>query len=78
MRINGNPVVAYGNVNVPQQAIHRSCDELYDKTNRDKGGAPQLLMLINRGKSPIMYEIVKQYVDTVKGVQSQVIDAFNA
>jgi len=78
MRIDRNPVVVYGNVNSPQQAIHRSCDELYDKISREKGGAPQLLMFIIRGKSSIMYEIVKQYADTVKGVQSQVIDGFNA
>jgi hypothetical protein len=78
MKIDRNPTVVYGNANAPQQAIHRSCDALYEKISREKGGQPQLLVFIIRGKSPILYEIVKLYADTVRGIPSQVIDGFNA
>ena len=78
MNIDGNPSVAYSNPNAPQQSIQRACDELCERIKREKGGPPELLMLFIKGRNPITYEILKQYCDTVKGLQSQAIDGFNA
>jgi hypothetical protein len=78
MSIDRNPVITYGNFNAPLGAVHRSCEELYNRVAREKGGAPELLMFFIKGKSPIMYEHIKSYCDTVRGVQSQAVDSFNA
>jgi hypothetical protein len=78
MTIDRSPVMTYGNFNAPQQSVHRSCEELYSRVTKEKGGPPELLMFFIKGKSPIMYEHIKQWCDTIKGVQSQVVDANNA
>jgi Piwi domain len=78
MKIDRNPVVLYGNFNAPQQAVHRSCDELYTKIEREKGGPPELLMFMIKGKGAIFYEMIKHYCDTIRGVQSQAVESFNA
>src|SRR5579862_182425 len=78
MKIDRTPVVTYGNPNAPQQTINQSCDELYQKIGREKGGPPQLLMFIIGGRSSFTYEMVKLYADTVRGIPSQAIDGFNA
>lgn len=77
MRVDRTPVIVFGNFNAPQQAIHRSCDELYTKIEREYRGAPELLMFIIKGKGSVIYEIVKQYCDTIRGVQSQGVDSVN-
>lgn len=77
MRIDYNPVVTYGNFNAPQQSIHRDCDELYNRIQRTKGGLPEMLFFVIRGKSAIIYEHVKQYCDNVRGIQSQAMDGLN-
>jgi hypothetical protein len=78
MNVDRNPVVTYGMFNAPLQQVHRSCEELYNRVQKEKGGAPEMLMFFIKGKSPIMYEHIKQYCDTIRGVQSQVVDSFNA
>ena len=77
MKIDYNPVVMYGNFNAPQQSIYRDCDELFNRITREKKGPPEMLFFVIKGKSAIIYEHVKQYCDTVKGVQSQAVDGFN-
>lgn len=77
MSIDRAPVVTYGNFNAPLNAVHRSCEELYTRVAREKGGPPELLMFFIKGKSQIMYENIKSYCDTVRGVQSQAVDSFN-
>jgi Piwi domain len=77
MTIDRKPVVDYGNFNAPQQAVHAACETLYKRVEREKGGPPEMLMFIIKGKSAIMYEHVKQFCDNVRGVQSQVMDSFN-
>ena len=76
MNIDRNPAIIYGNFNSPQQGVHRSCEELYTRVQREKG-EPQMLMFFIRGKNPIMYEHIKSWCDTIKGVQSQVVDGGN-
>ena len=78
MFIDRSPVVTYGNFNAPVQAVNRSCDELYARVTRDKGSPPELLMFFIKGKSPIMYENIKSFCDTYRGVPSQAVDCFNA
>src|SRR5579859_4140941 len=78
MTISPNPIVAYGNFNAPLPAVHRACEELYNRVARERGGTPELLMFFIKGKSPIMYEHIKNYCDTIRGVQSQAVDSFNA
>lgn len=78
MNIDRNPSITYGNFNAPQQSVHRSCEDLYNRVQKEKGGPPEMLMFFIKGKSSIMYEHIKQYCDTIKGVQSQVVDSFNA
>jgi hypothetical protein len=78
MNIDRNPSVTYGNFNAPQASVHRSCEELYNRVQKEKGGPPEMLMFFIKGKSAIMYEHIKQYCDTIKGIQSQVVDSFNA
>jgi hypothetical protein len=78
MSIDRSPTVTYGNFNAPLQAVHRSCEELYTRITKEKGGPPELLMFFIKGKSPIMYEHIKSFCDTVRGVQSQAVDSFNA
>jgi hypothetical protein len=77
MNIDRNPTVTFGNFNAPQAAVHRACEELYTRVQREKGGEPQLLMFFVKGKSAIMYEHVKQWCDTIKGVHSQAVDGGN-
>ena len=77
MTIDRNPVVIYGNPNAPASALQRSAEELYNKVKTQKGGTPELLMFILRGKSAFTYEAVKQYADTVVGVPSQAVDGLN-
>ena len=77
MKIDYQPVVTYGNFNAPQQSIHRDCDELYNRIAREKKGPPEMLFFVIKGKSAIIYEHVKQYCDTVRGIQSQAVDGFN-
>lgn len=77
MRIDRNPVIDYGNFNASQQSIHRDCEGLYNRIQREKSGAPELLMFIIKGKNTVIYEHVKQFCDTLKGVQSQAVDGFN-
>jgi len=77
MSIDRAPVVTYGNFNAPLNAVHRSCEELYTRVAKEKGGPPELLMFFIKGKSQIMYENIKSYCDTVRGVQSQAVDSFN-
>ena len=78
MLIDRSPIVTYGNFNAPLQAVNRSCDELYARVTKEKGGSPELLMFFIKGKSPIMYENIKSFCDTVRGVPSQAVDSFNA
>src|SRR5204862_5025197 len=61
----------------PMQSVHRDCENLYNRVQREKGGPPELLLFIIKGKSTVMYEHVKQFCDNVRGVQSQVVDGFN-
>ena len=77
MSIDRTPVVTYGNFNAPLNAVHRSCEELYTRVAKERGGPPELLMFFIKGKSQIMYENIKSYCDTVRGVQSQAVDSFN-
>ena len=77
MNIDRNPIVTYGNFNAPQAAVHRSCDELYNRVAKEKGAPPEMLMFFIKGKSAITYEHIKLFCDTVRGVQSQAVDAFN-
>ena len=77
MTIDRNPVVDYGNFNAPSASIHRDCENLYTRVQREKGGPPDLLMFIIKGKNAIIYEQVKQFCDNVRGVQSQAVDGFN-
>ena len=77
MRIDRNPVIDYGNFNAPQQSIHRDCENLYNRVQREKGGPPELLMFVIKGKNSVVYEHIKQFCDNVKGVQSQALDGFN-
>jgi hypothetical protein len=77
MNIDRYPVITFGNFNAPQNAVHRACEELFTKVEREKGGPPEMLMFFVKGKSPIMYEHIKQWCDTIKGVQSQAVDGGN-
>ena len=77
MRIDRNPVVTYGNFNAPQAAVHRDCEDLYNRVVREKNGPPEMLFFVIKGKSAVIYEHVKQYCDTVRGIQSQALDGFN-
>ena len=77
MRIDRFPVVTYGNFNASQQAIHRDCEDLYNRIAREKRGPPEMLFFVIKGRSAIVYEHVKQYCDTIRGIQSQAVDAFN-
>jgi len=77
MQVERNPVVSFGNGNATAQRIQQDIDELYARITRQKNGPPELLMFAIKGKSTVVYEIVKQYSDTVKGVQSQAMDSFN-
>jgi hypothetical protein len=77
MKIDRNPVVTYGNGNAPQQSIHRDCEELYTRVTRQKDGPPEMLMFVIKGRGAVLYEMIKQYCDTSKGVPSQALDAFN-
>lgn len=77
MRIDRNPIVTYGNFNAPQQSIHRDCEDLYNRVSRQKNAPPEMLFFILRGKNAIIYETIKQYCDTVKGIQSQAADGSN-
>jgi Piwi domain len=77
MNVDRNPVVTYGNSNAPAAALQRSAEELFNKVKGQKGGQPELLMFILRGKSTFTYEALKQYADTVAGVPSQAVDSMN-
>jgi len=77
MQIDRNPVVLYGNFNAPLNVVHRSCEDLYTRVQRDKGGPPDLLMFVIRGKTQVIYEQIKQWCDTIRGVQSQAVDGSN-
>ena len=77
MQIDRRPVVEFGNFNAPTESIHRQCAELYARVQREKGGLPEMLMFVVKGKSTIMYETVKAFADTVRGVPSQVVNGQN-
>lgn len=77
MRIDRDPIIDYGNFNAPVQEVHRSCEALYARVVREKRGPPEMLMFIIKGRSAVMYENVKQFCDTIKGVPSQALDGFN-
>jgi hypothetical protein len=77
MRIDRNPVIDYGNFNAPLAEVHRSCENLYARVVREKHGPPEMLMFVIKGRSPVMYENIKQFCDTIKGVPSQALDGFN-
>ena len=77
MKIDRKPVVSFGNFNASPQQIHAACEDLYTKVQGQKGGPPEMLMFVIKGKSTVMYEYIKQFCDNVKGVQSQALDSFN-
>jgi hypothetical protein len=77
MSVDRNPIVEFGNFNAPTESIHRDCEALYTRIQREKRGAPELMMFVIKGKSPVMYETVKAFADTVRGVSSQVVNGQN-
>ena len=77
MQIDRRPVVEFGNFNAPTESIHRECGELYARVQREKGGVPEMLMFVVKGKSSVIYEIVKAFADTICGVPSQVVNGQN-
>jgi len=77
MVVDRQPVITYGNPNANTTGLQRLAEELYQKVKQQKGGQPELLMFILKGRASGIYEAVKQYADTVVGVPSQAVDGMN-
>ena len=77
MQIDRKPVIEYGNFNASAQLIHTTCETLFNKVERERGGPPEMLMFIIKGRNPVIYDHVKQFCDIERGVQSQALDSFN-